>query len=223
MLEFWAYIKSFSQDWVTRMTGGASLLIPFGNLIAEKISTGKLLPEWALIVVAALCFFVASFRVWRVEHRRLVALPLRILLDDLEACRRHWKRHEHDYLKVATPYFPFSGTPDQAEKWTAQNINEYKDKIQLQNEFLSHARDVGEALEKLQDSRLPPLVAHLSGPLMYAINGHQLDEMIGDEDTMLRAKITSIEKSGVKAHPAPPLQYVVPSDAPPGADSADLY
>ncbi len=71
--------------------------------------------------------------------------------------------------------------------------------------------------------RLPPLVAHLSGPLLYAMNGHQLDEMIGDEDTMLRAKITSIEKSGVKAHPAPPMQYVVPSDAPPGADSAELY
>ena len=223
MLDFWRYLKSFSQDWVTRMTGGASLVIPFSNLIAEKISRGQLLPQWTLIVVAALCFLIASFRVWRVEHRRLVALPLRMLLDDLEFCRRHWKRHEHDYLKVGTPYFPFSGTPDQAEKWTAQNLNEYKDKIHLQNEFLSHARSVRDALEKLRDSRLPPLVAHLSGPLLYAINGYQLDEMIRDEDTVLRAKITAIEKSGVKAHPAPPIQFTVPSDAPPAADSGDLY
>jgi hypothetical protein len=223
MLEFWSYIKSFSQDWVTRMTGVASLVIPFGNLIAEKISSGKLLPQWTLVVVAALCFLVASFRVWRVEHRRLVAHPLRMLLDDLELCRRHWKRHEHDYLKVGTPYFPFSGTPDQAEKWTQQNLNEYKDKIQLQNEFLSHARAARYVLEKLQDSRLPPLVATLSGPLLYAINGHQLDEMIRDEDTLLRAKITAIEKSGVKAYPAPPMQFVVPSDQPPAADSAELY
>jgi hypothetical protein len=223
MLEFWSYIKSFSQDWVTTMTGGASLVIPFGNLIAERVSSGKLLPEWTLIVVAALCFLVASFRVWRVEHRRLQALPLRMLLVDLELCRRHWKRHEHDYLKVGTPYFPFSGTPDQPEKWTAQNINEYKDKIQLQNQFLSHAGAVRDALEKLQDSRLPPLVAHLSGPLLYTINGHQLDEMIRDEEAMLKANVAAIEKSGVRAYPAPPIQYVVPSDQPPGGDSGDMY
>lgn len=205
------------------MTGVASLVIPFGNLIAEKISTGRLLPQWTLIVVAALCFLVASFRVWRLEHRRLVAVPLRILLNDLELCRRHWKRHEHDYLKVGKPYFPFSGTPDQGEYWTSQNINEYKDKIQLENEFLSNARAVRDALEKLQDFRFPPLVAHLSGPLRYTINGHQLDEMIRDEDTMLRAKIETIEKSGVKLRPAPPMQFAVPSDAPPAGESDDLY
>jgi hypothetical protein len=27
---------------------------------------------------------------------------------------------------VGKPYFPFSGTPDKAESWTQQNLNEYK-------------------------------------------------------------------------------------------------
>jgi len=221
VVEFWHYIKSFSQDWKTRMTSGSSLIIPFANVIAEKWNGGKLLPQWALVLIAALCFLMASFRVWRVEHRRLLTLPLRMLLGELDACRRHWKKHEHDYRKIGTPYFPFSGTPD-FERWTSQNIHEFKDKISLGNEFRSHAQAVEIALRDLQDSRFPELIRLLSSPLYGSFNGQQLDEMIRDEEMMLRAKIMAIEKSGVKPFPAPENQSTTPPLMPNRGDS-ELY
>jgi len=197
------------------MNGVCSLIIPFVNVITEKLY-GKLLPQWALWVVAALCFLWASFRVWRGEHRRLLALPLRMLLSDLEKCRRHWKKHEHDYLKLGTPYFPLAGTPD-LPHWSPQNIDEFRDKILLRNEFRLHAQAAQVALTDLGDSRFPELVA--LGALPVLVTGQQLDEMIRDENTMLRHKITELERSGVKPCPAPEMQYTAPIPMPTGDDT----
>lgn len=53
------------HDWVSLMSGIASV-----TLGAAGASGRGPLPDWAFWVAAAICFFVAAFRVWRTQYRQ---------------------------------------------------------------------------------------------------------------------------------------------------------
>jgi hypothetical protein len=60
------YLLAFTHDWVTLMSGIASVVLTIAG-IARK---WEFIPRWYWLVTAAICFFVASFRVWNAEHRK---------------------------------------------------------------------------------------------------------------------------------------------------------
>jgi hypothetical protein len=178
------------------MTGGFSLVLPFANLIVEMLLKRRL-PDPLLLVVAAICFAYASYRVWRAEHRRRLVLPLVILLESVELLRKHWKKHEHDFGKIGTPYFPASGTPE-FSYWTPANCYEYRDKSQLSSEIIRCAQNLRLAYDSLSDTNYPQFVKTMTGPMGSSVNGQQLDEMLRDLDRDLIRKIREIGRKGAR-------------------------
>jgi len=64
------YLASLWADWVARMSGVASVILAFLAAYLEFIvKHGKA----ALWVTAAICFVIASYRIWAKEHQALEA------------------------------------------------------------------------------------------------------------------------------------------------------
>ena len=196
--EPWEYVSLFWADWITSMTAGLSLISPFANVIADVFRLSHPIPETVLVIVSALAFACASFRVWRAERRRRLAVSLKNLLVLLEEARKGWKKHEHDCGKIGKPYFPFSGPPS-FEGWTVQNFEEHKDKIVMSEKFYSYARAAHSAFAALGYSTLTPLSDALWGPPRYNINGNQLDELIREDFQTISAKIGDVHRGRAKA------------------------
>jgi hypothetical protein len=68
MRELGRYISGFIRDWVALMSGVASIVLTFIG-----IHRGSPIPNSYVWEAAAICFFIASFRVWLAEHRRAEA------------------------------------------------------------------------------------------------------------------------------------------------------
>jgi hypothetical protein len=61
------YLAALWADWVARMSGAASVLLAFLAAYLEfVIKNGKA----ALWVTAAVCFIIASYRIWAAEHKK---------------------------------------------------------------------------------------------------------------------------------------------------------
>ena len=60
----WLYVRSFWPDWLSRMSGIASVA-----LLAIATIWNRPLPRWSVFLAAAVCYAVASFRVWQQKHR----------------------------------------------------------------------------------------------------------------------------------------------------------
>jgi hypothetical protein len=69
-MDFGAYVLAFGQDWITLMSGIASVILAIIG-VAKKWDR---VPRWAFILAALICFFVASGRIWTTEHRARVQL-----------------------------------------------------------------------------------------------------------------------------------------------------
>src|SRR5438094_9829565 len=70
MKNVWAYLRVFSSDWVAVMSGGASLLLAaLAHYLREPVVPAK----W-LWIAAALCFILASYKVWEKEHVKVIEL-----------------------------------------------------------------------------------------------------------------------------------------------------
>jgi hypothetical protein len=65
MRDVLAFLRAIWRDWVARMSGVASVIL--GVLSA----TLKEVPTWSFWLAAAICLLIASFRVWRTEHRKV--------------------------------------------------------------------------------------------------------------------------------------------------------
>jgi len=67
MQRVWEYLYDFWSDWVAIMSG-------IGSVTFAVINTIKALPTWSFWLLSALCFVVASFRVWLIERKKVEAL-----------------------------------------------------------------------------------------------------------------------------------------------------
>ena len=63
----WTYLRCLAREWLT---------IAIGALLATDIillrAQGHPIPRWSYLVLLALAYLVASFRVWLVERRRAI-------------------------------------------------------------------------------------------------------------------------------------------------------
>src|ERR1035437_8572062 len=65
-MEIKAFLDALGGDMVALLSGiGSVVLLILGITVFHK----KELPRWIVLVVAAVCFFLASARVWTTEHR----------------------------------------------------------------------------------------------------------------------------------------------------------
>jgi hypothetical protein len=64
-MDFKEFLAALSADWVSLMSGIASVVLTVISVARRWQS----IPRWALWVAAAICFFLASARVWTTEHR----------------------------------------------------------------------------------------------------------------------------------------------------------
>jgi hypothetical protein len=67
------YLKAFWNDWVSLMSGAASVIFTFWAILTEPNNVNLRKGLW---IVSALCFIVGSYRVWlkeRAEVQRLNA------------------------------------------------------------------------------------------------------------------------------------------------------
>jgi len=60
------FILALVADWVSLMSGIASVILA----LLGTIRKWQDVPRWAFITAAAICFFVASARIWTTEHRK---------------------------------------------------------------------------------------------------------------------------------------------------------
>lgn len=78
---FGNYLKAFWGDWVARMSGPASIVLAFLATYFEFIvKHGKA----ALWVASAVCFIIASYRIWAAERRRLEELTKHKLIFEID-------------------------------------------------------------------------------------------------------------------------------------------
>jgi len=61
------FLAALFGDWVALMSGIGSVVLLVLSLTAFY---NKPTPRWIVIAVAAICFFLASVRVWTTEHRK---------------------------------------------------------------------------------------------------------------------------------------------------------
>ena len=69
-MDFKEFLLAFGQDWVTLMSGIASVALTIIG-VAKK---WEKVPNWAFWLAASVCFVFASARVWTVQHRARVEL-----------------------------------------------------------------------------------------------------------------------------------------------------
>jgi hypothetical protein len=75
------YLAALWGDWVTRMSGAASIVLAFLAAYWEFIvKHGKV----ALWIASAVCFVIASYRVWAKERRRLDELTKHKLIFEID-------------------------------------------------------------------------------------------------------------------------------------------
>jgi hypothetical protein len=69
------FFKAVLEDWVTLMSGLASILLAFiaAFVVGDTTTTQKL-----LVVVSVVCFIISAYRVWASEHKKNVELEERI-------------------------------------------------------------------------------------------------------------------------------------------------
>jgi hypothetical protein len=63
----WTYLRGLAHEWLT-IAVGALLALDIILLRAQ----GYPIPRWSYLVLLALAYLVASFRVWLVERRRAI-------------------------------------------------------------------------------------------------------------------------------------------------------
>lgn len=63
--DLWTFVRSFWPDWIARMSGGASLVLTFWGILSNH-----LIKRWHVFLVAFICYFLASFRVWQKEYQK---------------------------------------------------------------------------------------------------------------------------------------------------------
>ena len=68
-MHFWAFFRAYADDWKTLMSGIGSIILAFWAVTFPPSDNGKML----LLAASAVCFVVASFRIWENEHRQLLA------------------------------------------------------------------------------------------------------------------------------------------------------
>jgi hypothetical protein len=76
-MEFRAFLGAFTADWVTLMSGIASVIL----LILGTFRKWNNVPRPVFWIAAALCFFFASARVWTTEHYKVQSQITYIQLD----------------------------------------------------------------------------------------------------------------------------------------------
>jgi hypothetical protein len=65
-MEFRAFLEAIGGDTVSLLSGIGSVALLIFGLTAFY---NKAVPRWIVLIVAALCFIFAAFRVWTTEHR----------------------------------------------------------------------------------------------------------------------------------------------------------
>lgn len=81
------YFAALWADWVARMSGAASIILAFLAAYFEFIvQHGKA----ALWVTAAICFIIASYRIWVKKHAAVLAARARFNADDKDARKREY-------------------------------------------------------------------------------------------------------------------------------------
>jgi hypothetical protein len=62
------YLRAYLEDWVSLMSGGASVAFTFWAILTDPNNVNLRKGLW---IVSALCFIVASYRVWSREHKEV--------------------------------------------------------------------------------------------------------------------------------------------------------
>ena len=65
------YLRSFLSDWIALMSGAASVLFTFWAIVFESTNINL---KYGLLVVSAVCFVIASYRIWSAEHSEVQRL-----------------------------------------------------------------------------------------------------------------------------------------------------
>src|SRR5207247_10409347 len=70
-MDFRSFLRAISADWVSLMSGIGSIVLLFASLLFQ-------ISGWPVLIVAAICFFIAAIRVWTKEHRQAECLRVSI-------------------------------------------------------------------------------------------------------------------------------------------------
>lgn len=81
------YFAAVWADWVARMSGIASIILAFLAAYFEFIVKHGKAVLW---ITAALCFIIASYRIWAKEHMAVLAAQARFSADDKDARKREY-------------------------------------------------------------------------------------------------------------------------------------
>jgi len=80
-MDFYGFISALSSDWISKMSGGASILFAVLGFIKHKKFVFFKSPGFqrkVFWVTALLCFFLASVSAWTNEHQRVINLSSQI-------------------------------------------------------------------------------------------------------------------------------------------------
>ena len=80
-MDFIGFITALFNDWIARMSGGASIVLTILGFIPHKkfnIFSKPNVQRWIFWCTALLCFFVASVSVWTNEHQTIGKLEMEI-------------------------------------------------------------------------------------------------------------------------------------------------
>jgi hypothetical protein len=72
-MDLGAFVAALCADWVGLMSGAASILLTIGGFFGSSRHQRRMF--W---IFAGACFFIASLRVWTIEHRRADALQTQL-------------------------------------------------------------------------------------------------------------------------------------------------
>jgi hypothetical protein len=67
-MDFKDFFLAFTNNWVSLLSGCGSVALLIIGLPLYK----KGVPRWIVLLVAAICFFIASVKVWTTEHQAVI-------------------------------------------------------------------------------------------------------------------------------------------------------
>jgi hypothetical protein len=116
------YLAALWSDWVARMSGVASVILAFLAAYLEFIVKNGRVALWA---TAAVCFVVASYRIWAKEHKALLAkqAELERLVAENDggargrARRKYLRERLGELLQEGEKYRIYIGTPERHAAW----------------------------------------------------------------------------------------------------------
>ena len=88
-LRLGSFFRVIASDWPSLMTGPLSLILLFTPLMFPKF-TAQYGGNTLVWIVAFICFFVSSYRIWMTEHRARLAQKLEPLIGDAQQLRELW-------------------------------------------------------------------------------------------------------------------------------------